>query len=178
MKKQRLILSILCLISVVVIVAIIMIFYYGDRSDRESKVYSPNVSLPNSASAPSQKKQDLLNIDQVEKNVLPGVEYTASNRRDPFMPLIVKPDLKGKDIAISQIKLIGIIWDESNYYAVLMLPDGKYYSLKENMRLPMYSAFVHKITKDSVTIKKEIKIKKGAIKTEDITLKLRKEEDG
>lgn len=129
-----------------------------------------------------QKKQiiDISNKDLKESNVLSGVEYTASKRRDPFLPLIVKPELKGKDIdlTISQIKLIGIIWDRSNYYAVLLLPDGKYYNLKENARLPMYNASIHKITKDSVTIKKEIKIKKGAIKTEDIILKLRKEEEG
>lgn len=124
--------------------------------------------------------QDTSKKEPKASKILLSDEYTASNKRDPFMPLIVKPELKGKDIdlTISQIKLLGIIWDNSNYYAVLLFPDGKYYNLKENTRLPMHNAFIHKITKDTVTIKKEIKTKKGAIKTEDIILKLRKEEEG
>lgn len=124
--------------------------------------------------------QDSSNKETKDSKILLSDEYTASKRRDPFIPLIVKPELKIKDIdlTVSQIKLLGIIWDNSNYYAVLLFPDGKYYNLKENMRLPMHNAFIHKITKDSVTIKKEIKTKKGAIKTEDIILKLRKEEEG
>jgi Tfp pilus assembly protein PilP len=107
------------------------------------------------------------------------VDYTAKGRRDPFIPLIVEPEIKSKKFFdLSEFKLIGILWRNSEYYAVIGFPDGKFYNLKENSRLGIYDAYVYKITKDSIIIREHIKIKKGAIKTKDTILKLRKEEEG
>jgi Tfp pilus assembly protein PilP len=122
------------------------------------------------------KKVETVQIKDANFN---SFEYIAKGKRDPFMPLILKPEAGHKKIFDPlMLKLVGILWDNSTYYAVLGFPDGKYYNLKENSRLGIYDAYVFKIHRDFIIIREHIKIKKGAIKTKDTILKLRKEEEG
>src|ERR1039457_4700866 len=70
---------------------------------------------------------------KVEKEVY---SYEAKGRRDPFLSLIVdikeKPQHKKKanpveNFDVDEIKLIAIVWDKNNSYAMITLPDGKSY---------------------------------------------------
>lgn len=122
---------------------------------------------------------------EIRKEGLNFYEYTASGRRDPFMPLIAKRDeIKPKKGALPlesfdvlEFKLIGILWNKV-YYAVVTLPDGKSYNLREGMRIGLHGGKVNKITKDSVIIRENIKDYRGVLVPKDTILKLRKEEEG
>lgn len=123
------------------------------------------------------------NIQAASKTIA-FYDYSAGNRRDPFMPLIVKEEgkepVKGhipiERYAAADFKLIGVLWENSKYYAAITLPDGKSYTFVEGMRLGLHAGKVHKITKDSVIIREHVKDHKGRLSPRDIILKLRREE--
>lgn len=118
-------------------------------------------------------------------------EYKAAKKRDPFAPLVVKEapkDAKKEGIKpqkdamplesydITTFKLIGILWNKIGYYAVIVLPDGKFYNIKEGVKLGLHGGKVYKITKDSVIIREQKRDYKGVLYSKDIILKLREEE--
>ncbi|MCL5061743.1 MAG: pilus assembly protein PilP [Nitrospiraceae bacterium] len=112
-------------------------------------------------------------------------EYTAGAKRDPFIPLIIKADAKPQkglipieSYGVSEFKLIAILWDKTKYYAVITLPDGKSYTIKEGMKLGLHGGKAYKITKDSVIIREQVRDYKGALSPKDTILKLRREEEG
>ncbi|MGO9611870.1 MAG: pilus assembly protein PilP [Dissulfurispiraceae bacterium] len=119
--------------------------------------------------------------------------YTAYKKRDPFVALIIPQVAKEKEreesvkrkgttpLEIydpSQFKLIAVLWDSNGFYAVITLPDGKSYTLREGVRLGQYGGEVYKITKDSIIIRETMRDKKGTPHTKDTTLRLHMEEAG
>ncbi|MDI6800659.1 MAG: pilus assembly protein PilP [Thermodesulfovibrionales bacterium] len=112
-------------------------------------------------------------------------EYSAKGRRDPFKTLIQKPEMNIKkglipieSYEVTDFKLIAIMWNKIGYYAVITLPDGKSYTIKEGVRLGLHGGKVQKITKDSVIVKENIKDYRGVLRTKDTILKLRREDEG
>ncbi len=118
-------------------------------------------------------------------------EYKAFKKRDPFLPLVVKEppkDIKREDIKpkkgavplesydVSSFKLIGILWNKIGYYAVIKLPDGKFYNIREGTRLGLHGGKVFKINKDSVIIREQKRDYKGVLISKDTILRLREEE--
>lgn len=133
----------------------------------------------------SKKAQETKTGAAVEQKATPAFayEYTAGTRRDPFMPLIVKADAKPpkgipiESYEVSEFKLIAILWDKTKYYAVITLPDGKSYTIREGMKLGLHGGKVYKLTKDSVIIREQVRDYKGALSPKDTILKLRREEE-
>ena len=112
-------------------------------------------------------------------------EYSAGSRRDPFVPLIVKADAKPakgltpmESYEVAEFKLIAILWDNSKYYAVITLPDGKSYTVREGTKLGLHGGKIYKITKDSVIIREQARDYRGVLAPKDTVLKLRREEEG
>lgn len=110
-------------------------------------------------------------------------EYNAKGRRDPFVPLIVKAEPEKKkglkpieNYAVTEFKLVAILWNSAGYYAVITLPDGKSYTVREGMTLGLYGGKVYKMKADSVIIREQIKDYRGVPASKDTILKLRKEE--
>jgi Tfp pilus assembly protein PilP len=113
--------------------------------------------------------------------------YDSKGRRDPFMSLVVitkqKP-LKKKgatpieSFSIDEIKLLAIAWDKSKYYALIMLPDKKTFTITEGMTLGLEGGKVEKITENEVIIREYVKDYRGNIKPKDTVLKLHKGEEG
>jgi len=118
-------------------------------------------------------------------------EYKAVKKRDPFAPLVVKEapkEVKKEDVRpkrgalplesydVSTFKLIGILWNKIGYYAVVVLPDGKSYNIKEGTKLGLHDGKVFKIAKDSVIIREQKRDYKGVLIPKDTMLKLREEE--
>jgi len=113
--------------------------------------------------------------------------YEPKGRRDPFTSLIeVKPSggrkpLKGaspiESFEIEEIKLIAIVWDRQQSYAMVTLPDNKSFTIRKGMTLGLYGGKVSEITRDSVIITEQVKDYKGQLKTKNTILKLRKEEE-
>ena len=111
-------------------------------------------------------------------------EYSGFGRRDPFTPLIVKkePDKKRgllplESYGASEFKLIAILWGRGGYSAVVTLPDGRSYTVRENMRLGLHNGKIYKINKDSVIIREQIRNERGVMGLQDTILKLRGEEE-
>lgn len=118
-------------------------------------------------------------------------EYMPRGRRDPFMPLVVKPkEVEPKEVEpkkeaiplkrydVTEFKLIAILLSEKRHYALVTLPDGKSYTITEGIKLGLREGKVYKITKDSVTIKEQIRDQRGILMPRDTILKLRKGEEG
>ncbi|MFA5354301.1 MAG: pilus assembly protein PilP [Thermodesulfovibrionales bacterium] len=114
-----------------------------------------------------------------------GYEYNSMGKRDPFIPLIVKqeklkpkkgsPPLESYDV--SELKLIAVLWGGKRSFAVVMLPDGKSYTIKDGDRIGLSNGKVYKITKDSVIIREMAKDYRGTVRERDLFLKLHREEE-
>lgn len=109
--------------------------------------------------------------------------YEVRGRRDPFVSLITPPksqkELTGNpllDNDISQMRVIAIVSDAEQSYALFGLPDGKYYTITPGMEIGLHDGVVEDIQADSVLIR-EIKPNfKGEPTPVDTYLRLRKEE--
>jgi type IV pilus assembly protein PilP len=113
--------------------------------------------------------------------------YDAKGKRDPFLSLVTmlkqKPERrKGstpfESYSVDEINLLAIAWDDQKYYALIMLPDKKSYTITEGMKLGLFGGKVQKITKDMIVIREYIKDYRGDLKPKDSILRLRKEEGG
>jgi Tfp pilus assembly protein PilP len=127
-----------------------------------------------------------------DKFVKQTYSYTSKNRRDPFFSIIeaakIKKDAERKkkkrrglapleDYAISQVKLIAIVWDKENqHYALIGLPDNKYYTITEGMSIGIHGGTVQDITQKSLVIREMLPDYKGLIRPEDTIIRLREEE--
>ena len=110
--------------------------------------------------------------------------YDPKGRRDPFISLIEvakeKPQKRRgstpmEAFDVGEIKLSAIVSDGNQYYALIMLPDMKSYTIRKGMTLGLYGGKVEKITADSVFIREAIRDYKGQLKNKDTILRLRKE---
>jgi Tfp pilus assembly protein PilP len=112
-------------------------------------------------------------------------KYNAGGRRDPFLSLVVitkeKPTKKKgatpfESYSLDEIKLLAIASSNSKNYALIMLPDGKTYTLTRGMTIGMQGGKVEKISKGSVWIREYVKDYRGELKPRDTILKLHKGE--
>jgi len=133
-----------------------------------------------------------LKAENKEPGVVKPVEpeeykYDARGRRDPFLSLIEvtkKKTTKKKGASpfesydIDEIRLLAIAWNKNNkYYALIILPDKKTYTITEGMALGLQGGKVAKITKDNVIIREFMQDYRGEIKPRDSILKLHKGEE-
>jgi Tfp pilus assembly protein PilP len=121
-----------------------------------------------------------------EEIVKEEYSYDSKGRRDPFLPLIAiqKEKVEKKkgakpteSFSIDEINLLAIAWDKDRYYALIMLPDKKTFTITEGMTLGLEGGKVEKITKDSVLIREYVKDYRGNIQQRDTVLKLHKGEE-
>ena len=146
-------------------------------TDKKPVAQIPAAAGP-AASAAVQKEEP-----KVEKEIY---VYDPKGRRDPFLSLVQATKAKAQIkkgaspieiFDVDEIKLIAIAWDSNQYYALITMPDSKYYTIRKGMTLGLNNGKVIEITKDSVFIQEQIKDYKGQTKSKDTILKLRKEEE-
>jgi type IV pilus assembly protein PilP len=113
-------------------------------------------------------------------------QYDAKGKRDPFLSLVAKAKQKPvrkkgaspfESHEIEEMELLAIAWNKDKYYALIMLPDKKTYTITEGMTLGLQGGKVQKITKDAVHIREFVKDYRGDIKPRDAILKLHKGEE-
>jgi Tfp pilus assembly protein PilP len=111
------------------------------------------------------------------------LKYAAQDRRDPFVPLVARPETERRkgvtpleDYEISEFKLVAILSSKSGYYAVITLPDGKSHTVREGMRIGLHEGRVQKIHKDSVVVRETVRNERGVRAQRDTVLKLRLED--
>ncbi|MGB9715509.1 MAG: pilus assembly protein PilP [Thermodesulfovibrionales bacterium] len=163
-----------CLISIILL---IICFTTGCK-----KTKSNQIKPPSSKVSPVETKVEQQDIQKIEQEIY---SYDPKGRRDPFLSLVApvrqKP-LKEKGLSplerygVDELNLLAIAWDKQKYYAVIMFPDKKSYTVTEGTKLGIHGGKVEKITQDSVIIREYIKDYRGVIKSRDSVLKLHKEE--
>jgi hypothetical protein len=116
-----------------------------------------------------------------------GVKFEPTNRRDPFLDLILvnKNEKRDEDeevsrgqappgiagMYIAQVKLQGISMREGSQLAVFRGSDNRAYFLQEGDKL--FDGFVKKINTDSVLLVRETKLRSGKELSQEVTKRLR-----
>ncbi len=110
--------------------------------------------------------------------------YDPTGKRDPFRSAILGESLRGKETLpplqrreISELKLIGIIWDRAGYNAMLETPDGKGYTVKIGTIVGPKKGIVRKITKRTVVIEEKYMDIIGEMKMREIIMELPSKEE-
>lgn len=113
--------------------------------------------------------------------------YKPQGRRDPFLSIMEatkkerEAERKRKKVRPAEtydaadINVIAIAGDKEEYYAMVQLPDKKYFTVKEGMTLGLYGGKVTKITAQGIILREYVKNYKGELQPKDTILKLRKE---
>lgn len=100
----------------------------------------------------------------------------ASNRRDPFMSIIMKdsgPPCAGggkKCLAIDQITLRGVVRAPNGALALVTSVANKSYTLREND--PVYNGVVVKITGDSIVFRESVMDRLGRMSQREVVKKV------
>lgn len=112
--------------------------------------------------------------------------YSPAGRRDPFMPIIIKEEKKGlvgaktplERFPVNEFKLAGIVWGGLGYHAMLEGPDGKGYFIRVGTKIGPNQGVVKKITQTTMIIEEKYKDPTGEINRKEITIELRKKQEG
>ncbi|MEK7307983.1 MAG: pilus assembly protein PilP [Nitrospirota bacterium] len=114
-----------------------------------------------------------------------GYVYDPAGRRDPFVPLVVvsKGEKKSSKIAgnlesydIGDFTAVAIAKKGSYYYALLIAPDNKSYTVKEGTVIGLHNGKVLQITSNKILIKEYVEDYTGKQKSREILLELHKGE--
>jgi len=134
------------------------------------------------------KPEEAVKAAEEKRAVSEAYTYEPKGRRDPFLSIIeaskrekeVEKKKKGlkpsEAYDVGDIRVIAIAKDKNRYYAMIQLPDKKYFTIREGMTLGLYSGKVVRIRPNSVVVREMIKDYKGELQPRDTILKLRKEE--
>ncbi len=160
-----------------------LVLYFAGCKKEQITIKKPmagQVQLP----AATQEAKETDEASKAEQEIY---TYDPRGKRDPFLSLVMmlkqKPERKKgmtpfESYSVDEINLLAIAWDNQKYYALILLPDKKSYTITEGMKLGLYGGKVQKITKDAVVIREHLKDYRGEIKPRDSILKLRKEGGG
>jgi Tfp pilus assembly protein PilP len=114
--------------------------------------------------------------------------YDASSRRDPFKPLLAvtqpTPVLTGEkidcpplqDFELASLKLIAIVWGDLGRKAMLKAPNGRGYSVAEDMLIGRNCGRVRRIESSAVVIEETRRDSQGNVLKEEVVLRLRERE--
>jgi Tfp pilus assembly protein PilP len=136
--------------------------------------------------APITKQTPVTEAQGSKEIVKEEYAYDAKGRRDPFLPLVMmsKEKVEKKkgakpieSFSVDEINLLAIAWDKNKYYALIMLPDKKTFTITEGMTLGLEGGKVEKITENTVLIREYVKDYKGNMQQRDTVLKLHKGEE-
>jgi Tfp pilus assembly protein PilP len=115
-------------------------------------------------------------------------EYDPSGRRDPFKPLIAPkkptatldeekmncPPLQ--EFELASLKLVAIVWGELGRKAMLKAPNGRGYTVGEDMLVGRNCARVRRIESNAVIIEETRRDTEGHLLKEEVVLRLRERE--
>lgn len=89
-----------------------------------------------------------------------GVSYDPSGRRDPFMPMFQPGEQVELDsslpplqrVGLTEVSLIGVLWGNYGYTAMVQTPDGKGYSIRRGTRIGPNNGVVSSITERGIIV--------------------------
>jgi len=169
-------------------VTLILIFALTVACEKEKpKVVQKQAEKVQSAGPPRQVEPTPQKPEE-KKVEAEAYSYSPQGRRDPFLSIIEaskkekesekkKKSLKPSEMYdVSEIKVIAIARDKNRSYAMVQLPDRKYFTVKEGMTLGIYNGKVVRIDTGSVVVREYLRDYKGEVQPKDTILRLRKEE--
>jgi type IV pilus assembly protein PilP len=130
-------------------------------------------------------------VEEIEEDVAPSVpqisefRYNPLGRRDPFRSIVVTTQEKGaipdlpplQQVEVAEMRLIGIIWGNLGYSAMVQTPDGKGYTIKVGTAVGLHNGIVKRITSQFLTVQEEFTDIFGTTKNRDIVLELHPQEE-
>jgi Tfp pilus assembly protein PilP len=113
--------------------------------------------------------------------------YDSSGRRDPFMPLIAAAKATAEiemklncpplqDFELATLKLVAIIWGDMGRKAMLKAPNGRGYTVTEEMLIGRNCGRVRRIESNAVVVEESRRDADGNVLTEEVVLRLRERE--
>ena len=100
--------------------------------------------------------------------VQPKKSVGKSESKIPSSPIV--------KFALSELKLVGIVWGSLGRVAVVEAPDGKCYSIKKGDEIGKLRGKVKKVGQDDIVVQNLVTDYAGRTKKQEITIKLYKEE--
>ena len=121
-----------------------------ETSQRAPVVESPAPSSEGSISRPA----DSLSLE------FSGVSYDPSGRRDPFLPMFQAGQQVELDsslpplqrVGLTELSLIGVLWGNYGYTAMVQTPDGRGYSIRRGTRIGPNNGVVSSITERGIIV--------------------------
>jgi len=111
--------------------------------------------------------------------------YMVEGRRDPFKSLLLGlKEKKSSGLAplqqrsLSELKVIGIMWEDQRHTAMIETPDGKGYLVKEGALVGPDGGFIQKITENSILIEEGYTDYYGKKRSKKTVLRLHAKEEG
>jgi type IV pilus assembly protein PilP len=160
-----------------------VLFIYG-CSDKPAQL--PFNKAQKQQAQPVQKQAEAPPIDlQDDDKVLEkGYVYNRRDRRDPFVPLIVAKKVETKDrqtgtlesYDISEFDLAAIARKGEEYFALLVAPDKRSFTVYKGTVVGLSKGKVADISDDKVKLVEYSRDFRGKLRSRDITLELNKGE--
>ncbi len=120
--------------------------------------------------------------DPMFKDFFEDIGYTSVDKRDPFLPylspaqrLSQSPDVPLEPLqrfALSQLKLVGIIWDVGVPKALIQDPSGKSHIILENTKMGEQMGYVAAIREGEVIVVEQLLDQEGRKSFQTKVLKL------
>jgi type IV pilus assembly protein PilP len=132
---------------------------------------------------PPKKKEEKAAVEKKE----PPYTYNPVGKRDPFKPFLVLGPKKPSPTArltplqrydVSELKLVGILKGPTGYRALVEDASGKGFIVTKGTLIGHENGRVNEIRKDRVIVKQTYKDIFGQIKDKEISIRLRKPEEG
>lgn len=116
------------------------------------------------------------------------IKYNSAGRRDPFLSILILTKQKIEkqkkkkrnpleNVDVTEIKLLGVVKKGNKYFASVLLPDGKAFTITKGTTIGLYDGKVVDIALDRLVVREYVMDYRGRIKPKDTILKLRKEEE-
>ncbi len=167
------------------IVILFMIVFTSGYSCKEKKTVAPKKIASKKTGVKKSKKQFKFTPKPYKIEV---VNYDPKGRRDPFLSVVAltkqKIEKKRKkkvnpleNYDVADFKVLGIVFDGKRYYASVMLPDGKAFTVTKGMTVGLYDGKIIDISPNQLVVREYVMDYKGRLKPKDTILKLRKEEE-
>jgi type IV pilus assembly protein PilP len=136
---------------------------------------------------PPQKKEEKVAERVTEEERKPVYTYNSAGKRDPFKPFITLGPKKPTSTArltplqrydVSELKLVGVLKGPAGYRALVEDASGKGFIISKGTLIGRENGRVKEIHEDRVIIKQTRKDIFGQIKDREISIRLRKPEEG
>lgn len=157
---------------------------YGCKEQKPSQQSKKVKNLDQQAQA---DRQDVNQTETTSQETVTeeGYVYQPRDRRDPFVPLIVPTQKTGKkgeerlgtleSYDIGEFALLAIAKKSDSYYALLITPDNRSFTVHKGSTIGLNKGRVEEITGSKVVLVEYSKDFRGDIRPKQITLEFLKE---